>query len=119
MTDCVFCRIVSKESPAVIRHESDNVIAFDNTNPVSEYHLLIVPKRHIRSFHDISYEDKDTVFSMIEAVQKLIKKFGLDQGYKLVTKMDRYQNIPHFHWHLLSGNLKSDNVLKKEEFENI
>ena len=47
--DCVFCRVVARESPADVEYEDDRVLAFRDIYPKAPVHLLIIPKRHIDS----------------------------------------------------------------------
>jgi len=51
--DCVFCDIVAGDSPADIVTEWLDTIAFVPLNPVTEGHVLIVPRRHVRDALDV------------------------------------------------------------------
>ena len=51
MTDCMFCRIVARESPADIEYEDDAVLAFKDIYPKAAVHMLIVPKHHFPPGH--------------------------------------------------------------------
>ena len=57
MTDCVFCRIIARESHADVEYEDDAVLAFKDIYPKAPVHLLIVPKRHITSIMAMERED--------------------------------------------------------------
>ena len=85
--------------------KTENVIAFDSNDPIAEHHILIIPKKHIESTLEIGPGDKNLVFEMTEVVQKLVKKKGIEGGYKLAVNGGKYQFVPHLHWHLLAGNL--------------
>lgn len=54
---CVFCKIVDKQIPAEIVYEDDKYLAFKDINPKAPIHILIIPKKHIESFHLV--KDKD------------------------------------------------------------
>ena len=41
---CLFCRIVSREIPADIVHETENTIAFRDIAPQAPVHVLVIPK---------------------------------------------------------------------------
>ncbi len=47
MTDCVFCRIVARQTAADIEYEDEHVMAFKDIYPKAPVHLLIVLKRYI------------------------------------------------------------------------
>lgn len=50
--DCTFCKIVVHELPARIEFSDPNVLAFHPLNPVTEDHLLVIPKFHVSDFTD-------------------------------------------------------------------
>ena len=45
MSKTIFEKIISREIPATIHHEDDDLIIIDDINPVAPIHLLIIPKR--------------------------------------------------------------------------
>ena len=57
MSNCLFCKIVSREIPAAIVYEDDRVLAFNDINPQAPSHVLVIPKRHVASLNDLSTED--------------------------------------------------------------
>ena len=59
MSDCLFCRIVARQSPADITYEDDAVLAFKDIYPKAPVHLLIVPKRHIASLLEATRGRRD------------------------------------------------------------
>ncbi len=101
--DCIFCQIVKGQAPAAVRYEDDDVLAFDNINPASEIHILIIPKKHTETFMDI--DDPNILIPMQKAAQIIIESKNLKDGYKLVFNGGKYQAVPHLHWHLLAGKL--------------
>ena len=56
--ECIFCRIVRGESPAKLVHEEKNLVAFNDIKPHAPVHILLVPKKHIRSINDLEEEDR-------------------------------------------------------------
>ena len=80
---CVFCKIVNKEIPANIVYEDKNYMAFYDINPKAKVHILIIPKKHIESFHLVnSYEDKNLVKGLFDIAWKIIEDKKLS-GCKL------------------------------------
>ena len=104
MEDCVFCKIVKGELPSTKEYEDDNVVVFKNIKPSAEIHLLIVPKKHVATFMDLTNE----MDSLVHAAQQVIKDKDIGSGYKLVVNGGKYQEVPHFHLHLLAGKLKTE-----------
>ena len=51
--DCIFCKIIAGEIPSYTFYENDFVKVFLDINPVSEGHMMIVPKKHFENMIDI------------------------------------------------------------------
>jgi len=117
---CLFCKIVEKEIPANIEMENDEFLAFHDINPIAPIHLLIIPKKHVESFQEVSGE---TMANMTNFMQELAKKMALDKdGYRLLTNIGENggQEIKHLHFHMVGGTkLKwvhlSDDMQKAKE----
>jgi histidine triad (HIT) family protein len=61
--DCIFCKIVSGEIPSVKVYEDDTVFAFMDINPLSDGHLLVIPKAHAGTIQEITEADFVAVMS--------------------------------------------------------
>ena len=61
MEDCIFCKIVKGEIPSTKVYEDDQVLAFEDINPISKGHTLIIPKAHAENLWEISDEDLTAV----------------------------------------------------------
>lgn len=72
--ECAFCKIVKGESHSWKIFENNTVIGILDTNPSAEGHCLIVPKRHVRYWHDLDDAETATVFNAARTVAKRIKK---------------------------------------------
>ncbi len=104
--DCVFCQIVRGEKPAEILYEHESVIVFKDIHPHAPVHLLVVPKKHIRSLNDLTEQDKEIVSEMILTAKAIAREKGISQsGYKLLFNVERGggQVIFHLHLHLIGG----------------
>lgn len=109
---CVFCKIIDGEVLSSIVFENDDVIVFENIEPVADTHVLICPKKHVESFLKLSSDQ--TLDKMVEAAQKVIVDRKIEGGYKLIFNGGKYQSVPHIHWHLLAGDLeKNDDILNR------
>ena len=63
--DCLFCKISHGQMGTDFLFENDNLVVFRDINPHAPVHLLIVPKRHIRSINDLTESDNDILAEMI------------------------------------------------------
>ncbi|NLZ54635.1 MAG: histidine triad nucleotide-binding protein [Thermoanaerobacteraceae bacterium] len=106
MMDCVFCKIISKEVPAKVAYEDDQVIAFHDVNPQAPIHLLIVPKEHIASIMEINEKNSTLLKDIARVAQNLVRENNIDKkGFRLVvnTGEEGGQTVNHLHFHLLGG----------------
>lgn len=106
--ECVFCRIVNGREPANFVYRNENVVAFHDINPEAPVHLLIVPRKHIRSINDLTEEDRAMVADMFYVARDLAKQMATERGYKLLLNVERGggQLIFHVHLHLIGGWLR-------------
>ena len=103
---CLFCEIVRKEAPAEIVYEDDEFLAFKDIYPKAEFHVLIVPKKHIASINDLEDEDRELIGKLILIAKKVAgSNPECTPGYKLVFNVGKGggQIVEHIHLHLLSG----------------
>ena len=110
--DCIFCKIVNRETSAEIIYQDDKIIVFKDTNPQAPVHFLIIPKKHIPSVDHIEIQDRNLLGELILVARKIAKEKKL-KGYKLLINVGREggQIIDHLHLHLLSG--KADRITIK------
>lgn len=101
----IFQKIIDREIPAEIVHEDDLCLAFRDANPQAPTHVLLIPKKVIRTHADIAPEDAATLGHLHLIAAKLAKELGLADGYRLVLNSDEAggQTVPHLHLHLLGG----------------
>lgn len=85
--------------------ETDTLIAFYHPRPSYPIHILIVAKRSYSSL--MTLPDSDTLFmsDLFGAVQSLTHELRLDErGFRLICNGGAYQDIPHLHFQLISGD---------------
>ncbi len=103
---CIFCQIIRGEKPADFLYQDDFLVVFKDIHPHAPVHLLVAPKKHIRSLNDLSGEDKDIVSEMIWRAKEMAREQGISgSGYKILFNVERGggQVIFHLHMHLLGG----------------
>ena len=106
---CLFCN--SEKSGCA--HENELAYASYDTYPVSEYHCLIIPKRHIKDYFDLSNEELIACNKLIKIVKKEItNRDSSVKGFNLGTNIGKVsgQSILHCHFHLIprrEGDVKN------------
>lgn len=106
LNDCLFCKIVNKEIPSEFLYEDDSFVVFRDINPQAPVHLLILPKKHIRSINDLVDDDKDIISEIFMVAKKMAEIENVNKsGYKLVFNVEKGggQVIFHIHLHLIGG----------------
>jgi histidine triad (HIT) family protein len=101
--DCIFCKIVSGEIPSVKVYEDDRVFALMDINPINEGHLLIVPKAHAATIHEIAEADFLAVMSATHKLAAALKKALNPDGINLLQLNGKAANqvVPHLHVHIV------------------
>jgi histidine triad (HIT) family protein len=105
-TDCLFCRIVAGEIPSDKLYEDDVVVAIRDIAPRAPTHILLLPRRHIRSAAELTEEDAPMLGRLFAVAAKLARDGGIaDSGYRLVSNVGRWggQTVDHLHVHLMGG----------------
>jgi len=100
---CIFCKIIEGEIPSNKVHENDEFLAFHDVNPKAPIHILVIPKKHIEKFQDVTPE---LMAKMTPFIQEVAKILELDQrGYRLIVNNgeDGGQEVMHLHFHILGG----------------
>ena len=104
--NCTFCNILSGEIPTKLLFENETLIVFKDINPIAPTHLLVVPKKHIRSINDLTADDNRIVSEIITTARDMAQKMGIGKsGYKLFFNVEKGggQVIFHLHLHLVGG----------------
>jgi histidine triad (HIT) family protein len=101
----IFQKIIQREIPANIIHEDELSLAFHDVNPQAPVHVLIIPKKVIRTHDDITLDDQSVLGHLHLVAQQIARKLHLDDRYRLVLncKEGAGQTVPHLHMHLLAG----------------
>ncbi len=97
---CLFCNI--KESG--VAHENDLAYASYDSYPVSDFHCLIIPKRHIKSYFDLNNDELIACNDLIKVVKKeIIVKDKAVRGFNIGSNIEKIagQSIMHCHIHLI------------------
>ncbi|KKU09109.1 MAG: Histidine triad (HIT) protein [Candidatus Woesebacteria bacterium GW2011_GWB1_45_5] len=103
--DCVFCKIVKKELPSKIEYEDDDLIVFQNINPIAPVHVLVVPKKHTKNLSDVSTSDKEMLGKLLLVVKEMSTKLGISSAFRVATANGENagQTVFHLHFHLTGG----------------
>jgi histidine triad (HIT) family protein len=105
MQDCIFCKIVNNELPSNQVYEDDDLLAFEDINPVAPVHILLIPKKHIRSLIDLNEDESNLAAKLLLVASKLGKEYCGNNGFRVVSNIgeDGGQEVKHLHLHIIGG----------------
>ena len=104
MADCLFCRIRDGEIPATMVFSDDQIVAFRDVHPQAPTHLLVIPRKHIRSLADATAEDAALLGHMSLVASRLARDGGLDSFRTVINSgAGAGQSVWHLHLHVLGG----------------
>jgi histidine triad (HIT) family protein len=106
VSECLFCRIIARQSPADITYEDDAVLAFKDIYPKAPVHHLIVPKRHIASLLAATDDDAAVLGRCLLVARQLAEATGYgEKGFRLGvnTGPEGGQVVYHVHVHFTAG----------------
>ena len=97
---CLFCN--SEKSG--INHENNLAYASYDTYPVSDYHCLIIPKRHVRDYFELTNEELIACNDLVKIVkEEIINKDNSVKAFNIGVNVGKIsgQSIMHCHIHLI------------------
>ena len=103
--DCLFCKISSGSTDTEILYETETLVVFRDINPAARIHLLVVPKKHIRSINDLTDDDRSILADLVFAARRMAAEQGVERaGYRLFINVEKGggQVIFHLHMHLIA-----------------
>ena len=97
---CPFC-ILESERDVVI--ENEYAFAIFDKFPVSNGHLLIIPKLHCNSYFNLDIEIRNACWDIVNHGKQLLEKMYSPSGYNIGININEAagQTIPHAHIHLI------------------
>ena len=103
----IFARILRGEIPCQKVFEDDHVLAFNDINPQTPTHVLVIPKGAYVSFDDFSARaPAEEIAAFVRAAGRIARDAGLaGPGYRVLSNIgqDGHQEVPHFHLHIFGG----------------
>ena len=97
---CIFCKIKKEE----LQFENELAYSSIDSYPVSGFHSLIVPKRHVQTYFELTYEEIQSCNELIlKTKEKILKQDTSVKGFNIGTNAGKVagQSIMHCHIHLI------------------
>lgn len=102
---CIFCDIAAGTVSANLIYQDEHIIAFHDRHPRAKVHVLVVPRKHIASLAELTAEDGALIGHLTVKLKDIASLLGLTEGFKTQINTGRAggQEIPHIHYHVISG----------------
>jgi len=103
MSDCIFCKIVSKEIPATAVYEDDDVLVFMDIGPIIKGHALVISKKH----YDSVSETPDNILTKLHLSAKRVARAQMNglgaDGVNVMQNNGKSagQEVEHIHVHVI------------------
>ncbi|CAL6017292.1 HIT_family protein [Hexamita inflata] len=103
MDNCIFCKIIKKQIPCHCVYEDEHALAFLDINPISDGHVVVIPKHHAEFMHELP---PASIQALILAVQKVAA--ACTTPYNILNNNGELagQVVKHVHFHVIP---KTDN----------
>ncbi len=100
MNNCIFCDLKSSK---VILLENDYFYCIYDKYPVEKGHCLIITKRHVKDYFDLSKEEHNAMYDFIKEIKLLLDLEYSPQGYNIGINNGEAagQTVFHLHIHLI------------------
>lgn len=101
--DCIFCKIVAGQIPAVRVLEDEAAIAFLDVAPLAEGHLLLIPKAHAAAIDELSAEQAGAVLKHLPALVRAVRAATGCEGVNILQNNGSvaHQVVMHVHFHII------------------
>ena len=91
---CIFCEIAAGRAKSHKLYEDELSLVILDINPFARGHCLVIPKRHVPWWHDLSEKETESLFKAARLVaRKMVRQFKCD----FVCIYARGRRIPHTH----------------------
>lgn len=97
--ECVFCELPQ----ARVIDQNLSAVVIRDAYPVSEGHTLVIPRRHVASFFDLSELERSAVIALLDSAKLALDHEFSPQGYNVGINdgVVAGQTVPHVHVHLI------------------
>lgn len=101
--DCIFCKIVAGEIPALVLEQDEHTLTFMDIAPATRGHALVIPKRHATDLWEIEPAELSAVAEAAQRQSLRVRdRLGAD-GVNLLNscRPAAWQTVFHFHMHVI------------------
>lgn len=111
ISNCIFCKIIAGQIPAIKVYEDDKLLAFMDIGPLTDGHTLVIPKEHYTKIHDCPADVLARLGEKAGKIAGAVASAMNADGYNLLCNNGRVagQLVEHVHFHIIP-RMKGDGV---------
>lgn len=110
---CLFCEIIEKKRSAYVVVENENNLAILDVFPVSQGHVLIIPKKHYENIVEVENNVWEQILPLLKKVIDKLKKTFKPSGFNIISNMGEMaaQSVFHCHIHIIPKYKKDEGFI--------
>ena len=100
---CPFCSLIENDAEERIIAQNSLAVSIADGFPISTGHSLIVPRRHVASFFELSAEEREAMYALLDLSKLLLDGQHQPDAYNIGVNDGPMagQTVPHCHMHLI------------------
>ena len=100
---CIYCEILNGNSPASFVYQDDTVVAFLDIQPITQGHVLVVPREHATLMSNVNETVAMRSFRVARMLSSVVRGTLGATGVNLFVAdgESAFQDVPHFHVHVI------------------
>jgi histidine triad (HIT) family protein len=104
--DCLFCRIVAGEIPAVRILEDEACLAFMDIGPLAGGHVLLIPKQHAATLDQMAPSTAGAMLRHLPSLTRAVQAATGCEGVNILQNNGpvAHQVVMHVHFHVIPRN---------------
>ena len=103
---CIFCKVVSGETPANVVFDDDISMAFLDHRPLFPGHCLLIPKNHFETLSDLPGDLVGPFFKNVQLLARAVELALAAEGSFVAMNNRVSQSVPHLHVHIVPRRKK-------------
>lgn len=113
-TDCVYCTLPEIKERTIV--ENQLARAFPTNIPITPGHVLVIPKRHVAKYDDLTTEEKLAIEELRIKLVVALKQLFQAEGFHFAWNENKVagQSIPHFHLHIVPRKSGDEGITEYE-----
>ena len=103
--ETVFGKILLGEIPSDEVFSDDKCLAFRDIQPQAPIHILVIPRKPLKSLLEAQQEDKELLGHLLLVAKKVARNEGLTSWRTVInTGESSGQTVFHLHLHVIGGH---------------